>query len=347
MKFNKYTKFIVPSIFLAFIFICSSFPTWAEWYMRLCYPAIATIISFFSRLVFFSLFDCLIITAIFALAGSMVMMFKKKISFKSWSSMLLLSVLWIIVWFYMSWGIAYFRPGFYARFEVEKPKEDSAFFEALVVRYIDSLNRAYVSDPYFDAKEINDEIETLFAKHHELLRLPYPCGWRRTKKTITNPLMTRMGIAGYFAPFFNEVKVNSFAPPLTYPYTLAHEKAHQLGIASEAECNLIATFICISSSHPLVRYSGYLQTASYLLGSLRRISPERYREIIRQVDPHVLSDFRAIREHWQKELNPMLSALQEKAYDIYLKTNKQPDGVAGYSEMTELLIVFEKFFFNE
>jgi hypothetical protein len=243
----------------------------------------------------------------------------------------------------MAWGIAYFRSGFYERFAVEAPKEDKAFFEAFVERYIDLLNETYIADPHFDIQEIDQEIENLYQKHHKLLRLPYPCGWRRTKKTLTEMLMTRTSVSGYFDPFFNEVQVNNYSLPVTYPYTLAHEKAHQFGIANEAECNLYATVICTSSTHPLVRYSGYLKTTSYLLGNLYKISPDRYREITGKIDARIMEDYRAIREHWQKALNPTLSAVQDKVYDTYLKTNKQQSGILSYSEMTELLVAWEVF----
>jgi len=137
------------------------------------------------------------------------------------------------------------------------------------------------------------------------------------------------------------VHVNSFSPQLTYPYTLAHEKAHQFGISNEAECNLYATVICTSSAHPLVRYSGRLQTVSYLLGNLRKISPGRYREIAGKIDPRILADYKTIRDHWQKVENKTMSDVQEKVYDTYLKTNKQRSGILSYSEMTGMVVAWE------
>lgn len=338
---SKYFKFVVPVVCLVFIFLCSRIPALAEGYMRNCYPVIAAVLSFINRWLPFSLLDILVVLAIILFTYSIVMMCMKRLKFRSWSKIILLSVLWIIIWFYAAWGIGYFRSDFYERFEVEPPKEDRDFFESMVVRYIDSLNMAYIDDPYFDAKEIDREIENLYEKQYEKLRLPYPCGWRRTKKTIAEPLMTRMGISGYFDPFFNEVQVNNFMLPVSYPYTLAHEKAHQLGIANEAECNLYATVICTSGDHPLVRYSGYLQTVSYLLGNLRKISPDRYKEISGLIDPRVIADYRAIQEHWMKVLNKTLSDMQNKVYDTYLKTNKQQSGILSYSEMTGLLVAWE------
>ena len=342
-KLPKFFKFLIPFMFLAFVLLCSRFPALAEWYMRVFYPVIATVLSFVNRWIPFSLLDILIIGTILLLLGSIILMCLRRLRFRCWISVFLLSILWLLVWFYMAWGVAYFRLGFYERFAVEAPKEDKAFFEAFVERYIDSLNRTYIADPHFDIQEIDHEIEALYQKHHEKIRFPHPCGWRRTKKTLTEPLMTRMGVSGYFDPFFNEVQVNNYSLPICYPYTLAHEKAHQFGIANEAECNLYATVICTSSDHPLVRYSGYLQTTSYLLGNLRKTSPDRYREITGKIDPRIMADFRAIREHWQKALNPTLSAVHEKVYDTYLKTNKQQSGILSYSEMTGLLVAWEVF----
>ncbi|MDR0795601.1 MAG: DUF3810 domain-containing protein [Tannerella sp.] len=335
-------KFIIPIVLLTFIFACSQVPALAESYFRFCYPAIATILSFINRWVAFSLFDAGLIAAIILCSGSIIMMIFKRLSFSGWLKKVLLSVLWILVWFYLAWGIGYFRPDFFTRFELEPPKEDRIFFEAFVNQYIDLLNQSYVSDPQFDVSEVDRDVEVLYKKYHEALRLPYPCGWRRTKKTLIEPLMTRVGVSGFFGPFFNEVHVNNYSLPISYPYTLAHEKAHQFGITGEAECNLYATLICTSSDYPVVRYSGYLQTVSYLLGNLRKISPEQYREIAGRIDPRIIADYREIYEHWQKAYHETLSKVQEKAYDSYLKTNKQRSGILSYSEMTGLLIAYRE-----
>lgn len=339
---GAFVKFVVPVVFLAFIFLCSRIPALAESYMQHCYPVIATVLSFISRWFPFSLLDLLVVAAILLLLFTVVMMVLRKWSFRRWIQMILLSLLWILVWFYMAWGIGYFRPDFFHRFGIEQPVEDEAFFEALVDRYIDSLNHSYVSGVAVDTEEIDRVIEKTYQTYAKELQLPYPCGKRRTKYTLAEDLMTQMGVAGFFDPFFNEVQVNHYLLPISYPFTLAHEKAHQFGIASEAECNFYAAVVCMASDHPLVQYSGYLQTIPYLLGSLRRLSPDQYEQIFEKIDTRVIADFRAIQEHWQKALSPRLSAIQDKVYDGYLKTNKQSSGIRSYSEMAELLVAWEQ-----
>jgi hypothetical protein len=321
--------------------LCSRQPNIAEIYIRRCYPAIATALSFVSAGVPFSLFDVLIIVAALAFTGSIVFIFMRKISFLTWIKVVFSAVLWIVAWFYMAWGIAYFRPGFHERFGVEQPVADTVYFEALVCRYIDSLNRSYVAEPHFDIDEIDLAVETAYRKLNKQLRIPYPCGKRRPKCSVIEGLMTRTGVAGFFAPFFNEEHLNYYQLPVSYPFSSAHEKAHQFGIASESECNLYASIVCCSSEHSLTRYSGYLETVWYLLNNLRKISPEKYRETVRTIDSRIIADYQKISAQWQKALNPTLSSVQNKVYDSYLKTNKQQSGILSYSEMTLLLVAWE------
>ena len=351
MKIKKilphFIRFLIPIIFLAFIYLCSHNAGLSEWYMIKIYPSLAAFLSFFSRLIPFSLLDTFIILAVITFLFSVVLMFLRKLKFLSWLRIIVLSVLWMIVWFYIAWGIGYFRFDFYGRFDTESAKEDREFFESLVERYIDSLNKSYIADPHFEEIEIDEEIELMYSNYHELLRIPHPCGWRRTKKTIFESMMTKMGVSGYFGPFFNEVHLNGYNLPITYPFTLAHEKAHQFGISHEAECNLYAAVICNSSSHPLVRYSGYLKTVLYLMGNLQKISPDRYNEIFSKIDRRIIYDYRAIRDHWQKAQNKKLSAAQDIINDTYLKTNKQRSGILSYSEMTGLLVTWDIMHFSK
>jgi hypothetical protein len=327
---------------LLFVFLCSRLPGIAETYIAHCYPAIASVLSSVSYRVPFSLFDALIITALATFIISIILIFMRKITLVRWLKVVLSAILWIVSWFYMAWGIAYFRPGFHERFGIEPPVEDTVYFDALVLRYINSLNKSYVADPHFDIDEIDSAIETAYQTFGKQLHLPYPCGKRRPKCSVTEWLMTRTGVTGFFAPFFNEEHLNYYQLPISYPFTSAHEKAHQFGIASESECNLYASIVCCSSKHPLTRYSGYLKTVGYLLNNLHKISPEKHREFVSKLDSRIIDDYRKINSHWQQALNPVLSSIQDKVYDSYLKTNKQQSGILSYSEMTILLIAWEK-----
>ncbi len=347
MRFSALKKYITqPSIIIlivcwVFIFLCARIPQLAEAYMRHVYPIIATCLSFVSQCSSFSLLDLLILIVIGLFIASLFMLIRRKWTFTRWLKKFVLSILYLIVWFYLAWGIGYFRQDFFSRYDIAKQAEDKDYFEHLVIRYIDSLNRSYTPDIIINKTEVSRIIETSYESWHQKLQLPYPCGMRRTKYTFFEPMMTRMGVAGYFDPFLNEVQVNDFLLSISYPFTLAHEKAHQFGIARESECNFYASVICTSSNHPLIRYSGYLETTDYLLGSLRRVSPEKYREIYSLIDSRIQNDYKRTQEHWMKALSPGLSKMHRKVYDSYLKTNQQASGIRSYSEMVELLVAWE------
>lgn len=326
---------------IAFVLLCRWNADVAEWYMQNVYPIPATVLSYLSSLFPFSLFDVLTIAAIGLLIFSIIQLLRRRLSFLRWLYYLAMSILWVVLWFYLSWGIGYFRPDYYSRSEISTVNIGVEDFFQTSLRYIDSLNKHHVSIAEIDKDIINEAVEKSYELLHEELNLPYPNGKRNPKRTIYQPLQTKVGVTGFFGPFFNEVHVNTDALPFTYPFTLAHEKAHQLGITSEAECNLYATISCIASENPQVRYSGYYELVSYLLSALRKVSPELYAEALERISPETLADFTREHEFWRQAINPELNELQTKAYDSYLKGNRVSSGIASYSEVVELFLAWE------
>jgi hypothetical protein len=65
------------------------------------------------------------------------------------------------------------------------------------------------------------------------------------KKSLFSVPLTYMGFGGYLNPFTNEAQVNDLLPMYTFPLTTAHEMAHQIGFASENECNFIGVLASV------------------------------------------------------------------------------------------------------
>jgi hypothetical protein len=66
-----------------------------------------------------------------------------------------------------------------------------------------------------------------------------------------------MGFGGYLNPF-TEAQVNYLGPMYSFPMT-AHEMAHQMGYASESECNFIGFLASVKNDnlHPIFRLHGF------------------------------------------------------------------------------------------
>ncbi|MDR1055484.1 MAG: DUF3810 domain-containing protein [Prevotellaceae bacterium] len=323
---------------ILFIFLCRWQQSVAEWYMQNIYPALASVLSFISSKIPFSLFDIFITLYVIAFIVSIILLMLCKIKFKKWLKILLYSIAVIFVWFYMAWGISYFRKDFYARTDTPKADFDSTNFKYFLTDYIEELNASYIPINRVDYKDIDQSIESSYQKLQNILRIPYPCGHRTVKQMIYQKWVTKSGVSGYFGPFFNEVHVNRYSLPFEQPNIIAHEKAHQLGVSSEAECNLYAYIVCTLSDKGTVRYSGYFEALGYILSNIRKLLSDEFLVWYNKIRPEIIEDYKASYGHWNAAINPQVFAIQNKVYDTYLKNNKIKTGVANYSEMVALLV---------
>ena len=329
---------MVSLLLFVLIVLFSFSPALSEWYIRVIYPLVATILSFVSGLFPFSLYDLFLIAAVLWLFMRILLAIIRKTGFVRLLFSLLRFVTVIVAWFYFSWGIAYFREDFHSRVKVEKVAYDNEQFKSFATRFIDHANRSYINIHGIDKETTRQDIESTYRRLRQPLLVAYPNGKRRVKPMLFQPLYSKTGVSGYFGPFFNEIHVNNYSLDFTYPFTLAHEMAHQFGIGPESEANLYAFVVCAASNHEQVRYSAYASTLRYVLNDVYRFLPDEYESIYLSVRPEIMADLKRNREHWLAARDESLSNAQDKVYDAYLKTNKISSGQANYSEVVALLV---------
>lgn len=323
------------------IFLFSLSPTISEWYMRAVYPFVAVALSFISNLFPFSLYDIFLIVVVLLLIKLIVSVIMRRVTFSKFLFSLIRFIAVIVAWFYFSWGIAYFREDFYDRSNVLEKKFDPEVFRDFAVWFIENANLYYVDCRDMDQDEVGREIELSYQTFYQQLNISYPNGKRKPKAMMFERIYSKMGVSGYFGPFFNEIHVNNYSLNFTYPFTLAHEMAHQFGVAAESEANLYAFVVCAGSNHEKIRYSAYVSTLGYLLNDARRSLPDEYGSLVSMIRPEIIADLQRNREHWLAARDDSLSDMQDKVYDAYLKTNKVSSGQANYSEVVGLLVSFQ------
>ena len=207
---------------------------------------------------------------------------------------------------------------------------DSLAFDPIAIGWWDSSR----------AREVDAILEQSYSRIAPSLGISYPNGIRRPKKVFMNEYYTHTSILGYFLPFFHEIHLNPQQPWLQYPGALAHEKAHQFGITSEAECNFYGYLACIESDNPFVQYSGYFSVLGYIASDARRLLPGTWRTYLAKIDPHILAESAQISAYWRSHRHEKLSRIQNKVYDTYLKANRIPTGIKNYSDVTALLLTY-------
>ena len=149
-------------------------------------------------------------------------------------------------------------------------------------------------------------------------------------------LMSFLGISGIYSPFTAEANFNAEQPLSSLPSSIAHERAHLLGFAREDEASFVAFFVAIRAADPFVRYSGYL-AALEVVSALQYTEPERFREIMDQLDDGPRRDLASQSAFWAR-YSGAVSQTAERINHIYLKTNRIRSGVQSYSEVVSLII---------
>ena len=204
----------------------------------------------------------------------------------------------------------------------------------------ESLRRSELPCP---VQEIDHSLDTGFIRASGILGLgdAFAAARGPAKPIFASRLMSKLGVAGFYAPWTGEANYNAEIPPFQLPLTIAHEKAHQRGIASEDEANFFGFLACGSTDDPYARYAGYLFAQRQLLNELIQIDPPAARTIIALRCKGVQSDVIYSKVFW-RILGGRAQSLGHTINDAYLKANRVQGGALSYQMSARLLILFAR-----
>ena len=239
---------------IAFITLCRYQPSIAEWYARTVYPPLSAALSAFSSLFPFPLMELLVVSLILWLILYPVWKRKKSIP---WRKILLREMemlVWVYVWFYMGWGLNYFRHNIYTRLQTPPVAYEEQHFKDFLKDYTERLNTTYQADTKIDSEILKEHVQTFYANLPSAYGLSQPKEWQEPKDFIFTSLYNKVGVLGSMDPFFAEAQLNGDLPEVQYPFTYAHEFSHLLGVSNEAEANYWAYRACTESSSTALQY---------------------------------------------------------------------------------------------
>ena len=253
----------------------------------------------------------------------------------AWRSIVWSAVAYLV--FLITWGFNYRR----ARLPEKLPYDASAVSREAVLAAarvaVDRVNGlhagAHGAGP--PARDIVDpDLAAAFARALRDLRLPSSIAAARPKRSIVDWYFRRSGTDGMTDPYFLETVIASDVLPVERPFTVAHEWGHLAGIADEGEANLTGLLTCLHGG-TAAQYSGWL----FLYRELAGAAPAGDRAALsRGLAAGPREDLRAIRERYDREINPHLSAVGRRVYDSYLRLNRVEAGAASYAEVVKLVL---------
>lgn len=193
----------------------------------------------------------------------------------------------------------------------------------------------------YSISELNDKLNEAYAlacdKYNFIQNLN-----SNVKNIAMSDLLSYTHITGIYTYYTGEANINYIFPDYTLPYTMAHEMAHQRGIAREDEANFVAFLVCIESDDPYILYSAYLNMYEYVASALRSADAEAYSELVALKGVKIISEHTAYSDFFDKYRDSVASDVADTVNDTYLNIQGQTSGTKSYGLVVDLAVAYFK-----
>ena len=321
-----------------------------SFYSRTIYPRVVGVLSFVSRGFGFSVGEVLTCLVLLSASSGAVLfcmgLARRRGGRQSWIMKWLRYGVWLaaaLLWLFLfAFGLNYQRPLLFELLGYEQRKAQPLELEVLGRMMAENVNRTYAEAHESgrrtpESEEIAKLLKESYDSAPEFNFLPRG-EFAQPKPVYLSDVLTRLGISGVYFPFTAEPNYNADIPDFQMPFSIAHEMAHQRGVARESEANFVAYVVCVNSRDPFVRYSGY-RNGLGVLSELHKVEPEKARELAKQLGTGYREDSRRAALFWAKA-SGAAGALSHRVNDLYLRANRVRAGAADYSNSTTLIIAY-------
>jgi len=247
--------------------------------------------------------------------------------------------------FCLLWGAYYYSPdfedqsGLHAQaISVEQLETVTRYFTDLVNEYSPLVSRDESGLFAEDRDEIFQRAPQLYAQAEEV----FPClaGEERCPKPFFfSRIMSYINFTGFFFPFTGEANINIDSPACLMPSTIAHELAHQRGVAAEDEANFVAVMACMENGDPVYCYSAALMAYIYLGNALHKADYDAWAENYERLAPEVRLDLQSNNAYWEQFETPV-SQVSDTVYTGFLQSYGQELGLQTYGACVDLLVAY-------
>lgn len=247
--------------------------------------------------------------------------------------------------FSLWWGVFYYSDSFLERsglqrrpISADELQSVTEYFADLANEYSDKVERDDSGIFTADLDRVFDHSVTLYrAVVKEVPCLDGP--ELRAKPVIFSKIMSLLNNTGFFFPYTAEANVNVDCTMALLPATVAHELAHQRGVAREDEANFCAVLACMDDDDDTFRYSGALMGYVYLGNALHDTDYEAWLAVYGSLNEDVRRDLADHNAYWDRYDTPVADA-SDKVYEGFLKTYGDDRGMKSYDACVDLLTIW-------
>lgn len=155
-------------------------------------------------------------------------------------------------------------------------------------------------------------------------------------------MYTSMGITGFTMSLTGEAAVNPQIPVVSMPFTMCHEMAHRMSIATESDANLAAFLACEANSSLEYQYSAYFMAYRYCYNAIVGLGTNAAQEAAHRLRTGLgekfSSDMISYNNFFAEKKDDKATAVADTVNDTYIKAGGDDRGVASYGAVCDLLV---------
>lgn len=343
-------------LFSALIYIASRiFPSFGEFWSRYPGTAIRYIMSTVSGWFDFSLFEiiivCLPVLLIYAILRIIFIDGRQptvKGIYRTVKVLVCLACV-LLSLFMTAFGTCYFRYPLEKNLGLKDAKVSAEQLYDTAVK-VAKLTAEYAENTHFctgGASVMPYSYDELVSKLNDAYRtycdgVDYISGYAVNPKPIAlSEPFTYTHISGVYSFVTGESNINVNYPDFIMPFTMAHEMAHQHGIAPEDEANFVAYLVCIQSDDGYIRYSAYSNMLSYLSSALYSADKDLYNDLVASYyTAEMRSERSSYSQMFKKYQNSTAATVTDTINNAYLTSQGQKEGTASYGLVVDLAVAY-------
>jgi hypothetical protein len=252
----------------------------------------------------------------------------------------------------LSWGANYYKPSLIDSWSLTPTRPalltatDTAERKKLALENLVTFDKLLVSRlnayaPHYQTltlRQLNDRAKSYYYMYTDSKVKTYGV---EIKPSLYGYFIERLGVEGYYNPFTGEGQINKGLPAFTMPFLICHEMAHQAGIASEEDANLMAYALGTLVPDSTFRYSCYLNIWLYTNNRLYRRDSTLALKLESELNTLTTAHIDTLEDLSQKYQNQYARASSD-LYDNYLKLQEQKDGIRSYGNVVNSAWLLEQ-----
>ena len=345
------TAAIIAAITMGLMAIAERFSSLVD----MVYPYVTrefqSILAEWSSTVPFTLWQVLVVGMVLAVATTLVLMITLKWNFVEWLGWVLAGVSCIWLLHTGVYGLNYYagpisadiRLGSY-EFTVEDLEEATIYFRdqanAMALEMERDENGALIYDDFDTlALQAGDGFNTLA---YEQSGSVFAGSVLPVKQLGWADMYTSMGILGVTMPLTGEAAVNPQIPVVALPFTMCHEMAHRMCIATENDANFAAFLTCLANESKQFRYSAYYMAYRYCYNALRSAGTAEAAaaaaRVQLDVNTYLQYDLKMYDRFFQTHRDNNAANIADMANDGYIKASGDKNGTASYGQVSIYLV---------